>query len=70
MNHLTFAQFEVIEMSKWDSPYRVGLSLRENWHKVDFVIRAEMFQGQKRRDVDRLLHWPASARDSETPPAV
>jgi len=42
-----------------ESLIRVGVSLRKNWHKVDFAIRAEMFQGQKRKTIDRMLHWPA-----------
>lgn len=42
-----------------ESLIRVGVSLRRNWPKVDFAIRAELFQEQKRKDVDRMLHWPA-----------
>jgi len=42
-----------------ESLIRVGVSLRRNWHKVDFAIRAEMFQGQKRKTIDRMLHLPA-----------
>lgn len=42
-----------------ESLIRVGFSLAKNWQKVDFAIRAELFQEQKRKDVDQMLHWPS-----------